>query len=72
MTDPAKDPAEMLRNLFWSPLMALAPNSLTQPINQGWSFGSISITTNNSRAPGVERCRRWWRRCRASCAMRRG
>jgi hypothetical protein len=33
---------------------ALAPQELTQPINQGWTFGNVMVTMQNSRAPGVE------------------
>jgi hypothetical protein len=33
---------------------AFAPQQLWQPINPGWSFGNVSITTLNSSAPEVE------------------
>jgi hypothetical protein len=33
---------------------AFAPEQLWQPINPGWSFGNVSITTTNSSAPEVE------------------
>jgi hypothetical protein len=33
---------------------AYAPQQLWQPINPGWSFGNVSITTLNSSAPEVE------------------
>lgn len=33
---------------------AFAPEQLWQPINPGWSFGNVSITTTNSSAPDVE------------------
>lgn len=33
---------------------AFAPEQLWQPINPGWSFGNVSITTMNSSAPEVE------------------
>lgn len=36
----------------WRP-PGLAPQTLTQPINPGWSF--FSVTTNNSSAPQTER-----------------
>lgn len=32
-----------------------APQSLVQPINPGWSFGNVVVTTNNSSAPDTER-----------------
>ena len=36
--------------------MALAPQSLTQPINTGWTFGNlIQVTEANSSAPDTER-----------------
>jgi hypothetical protein len=36
--------------------MALAPHSLTQPINTGWTFGNlIQVTEANSTAPDTER-----------------
>jgi hypothetical protein len=35
--------------------MALAPQSLTQPINPGWTFGNlIQVTEQNSTAPDTE------------------
>lgn len=35
--------------------MALAPHSLTQPINPGWTFGNlIQVTDRNSSAPDTE------------------
>jgi DNA-directed RNA polymerase subunit H (RpoH/RPB5) len=37
-------------------LPAIAPNTLDQPINQGWTFGNlISVTEQNSSAPDTER-----------------
>ena len=40
----------------WSSLMNLAPQFLSQPINPGWTLGSvINITENNSSAPDTER-----------------
>jgi hypothetical protein len=36
--------------------LALAPHSLTQPINTGWTFGNlIQVTEQNSTAPDTER-----------------
>ncbi|HMC14575.1 MAG TPA: hypothetical protein VKI18_03020 [Albitalea sp.] len=40
----------------WSSWMNLAPQFLNQPINPGWTLGSvINITENNSSAPDTER-----------------
>ena len=40
----------------WASLFNLAPQSLTQPINPGWTLGNvINVTENNSRAPDTER-----------------
>ncbi len=33
---------------------ALAPHKLEQPINQGWTFGNVMITQQNSNAPDIE------------------
>ena len=34
----------------------LAPQTLTQPINPGWSFGNvINVTSSNSSSPDTER-----------------
>lgn len=35
--------------------VSLAPETLTQPINPGWVFGSVNITNRNSGDPEVER-----------------
>ncbi len=38
------------------PLGGMAPQTLTQPINPGWTFGNlISVTEQNSSAPDTER-----------------
>jgi hypothetical protein len=37
------------------PWFGVAPQSLNQPINPGWSFGNITVNSNNSSAPDVER-----------------
>jgi len=38
-----------------SQAMALAPHTLTQPINPGWTFGNlIQVTEQNSSAPDTE------------------
>jgi hypothetical protein len=34
---------------------ALAPQTLTQPINTGWSFGNVIVTPANSTSPDTER-----------------
>jgi hypothetical protein len=34
---------------------AFAPQSLTQPINPGWSFGNVIVTPANSSSPDTER-----------------
>lgn len=38
-----------------APWFGVAPQSLTQPINPGWSFGNVIVNTTNSSAPDVER-----------------
>jgi hypothetical protein len=39
-----------------TPWFGVAPQSLTQPINPGWSFGNvITVNSVNSSAPDVER-----------------
>jgi hypothetical protein len=38
-----------------SPWFGVAPQSLTQPINPGWSFGNVTVNSVNSSAPDVER-----------------
>jgi hypothetical protein len=39
-----------------SPWFGVAPQSLTQPINPGWTFGNvITVNSTNSSAPDVER-----------------
>lgn len=39
-----------------APWFGVAPQSLTQPINPGWSFGNvITVNSVNSTAPDVER-----------------
>ncbi len=49
----SKDPVEVWRKL-WSPWLTMAPQSLTQPINTGWTFGNIMVTGQNSTAPDAE------------------
>ncbi len=41
---------------MWRPWLtgSLAPESLTQPINSGWSFGNITINGQNSKDPQTE------------------
>jgi hypothetical protein len=53
-TPPASTDA--LQKLFpWLAYMpGWAPEQLVQPINQGWTFGNVMITTQNSSAPGIE------------------
>ena len=34
--------------------MALAPRTLTQPINPGWTFGNVIVNEQNSTAPDTE------------------
>ena len=47
------------RGAWWNwplpqwPLAQIAPRELTQPINSGWSF--LSVSYNNSSAPAIER-----------------
>jgi hypothetical protein len=36
------------------PWFGVAPQSLTQPINPGWSFGNVIVNSVNSSAPDVE------------------
>ena len=38
-----------------APWFGVAPQSLTQPINPGWSFGNVIVNSVNSSAPDVER-----------------
>jgi hypothetical protein len=38
-----------------SPGVALAPQSLSQPIQPGWTFGNVIVTENNSGSPDTER-----------------
>ncbi|HTT12933.1 MAG TPA: hypothetical protein VMG60_18830 [Burkholderiaceae bacterium] len=38
-----------------APWFGVAPQSLTQPINPGWSFGNVIVNNENSSAPDVER-----------------
>ena len=56
MADPAPAASDAISTLF--PWLAYLPNwapqHLVQPINQGWSFGNVMVTLENSRAPGVE------------------
>ncbi len=49
----SKSPVDAWRNL-WSPWLSMAPQSLTQPINTGWTFGNIMVTGQNSTAPDAE------------------
>jgi hypothetical protein len=53
-TPPASTDA--LQKLFpWLAYMpSYAPQQLVQPINQGWTFGNVMVTTQNSSAPGIE------------------
>jgi hypothetical protein len=37
------------------PWFGVAPQSLTQPINPGWSFGNVIVNSGNSSAPDIER-----------------
>ena len=47
------DPADWLRS--WSEAMRAVPQSLTQAINPGWSFGpSFTLNSGNSSAPQTE------------------
>ena len=47
------DPADWLRS--WSEAMRSVPQSLTQAINPGWSFGpSFTLNSGNSSAPKTE------------------
>ena len=47
------DPADWLRS--WSETMRSLPQSLTQAINPGWSFGpSFTLNSGNSSAPQTE------------------
>ena len=47
------DPADWLRS--WSEAMRSVPQSLTQAINPGWSFGpSFTLNSGNSSAPQTE------------------
>ena len=47
------DPADWLRS--WSEAMRSLPQSLTQAINPGWSFGpSFTLNSGNSSAPQTE------------------
>src|SRR5688572_24949554 len=39
----------------WRMAAAAAPQTLTQPINPGWSFGNVTITSSNSSSPDTER-----------------
>lgn len=39
----------------WPAWPALAPQSNTQDINSGWSFGNFTVNSFNSSAPDVER-----------------
>ena len=34
--------------------MTFAPNSLSQPINPGWTFGNVIVNESNSTAPQTE------------------
>jgi len=64
-TTSRNDPAATLAASFmwplalarsWSSLLSFAPQSLTQPINPGWTLGNvINVTENNSNAPDTER-----------------
>ena len=40
---------------YWFPWLSLAPQSLFQPINPGWSFGNVIVNEENSSAPDTER-----------------
>jgi hypothetical protein len=59
MTIADSDGTTGARGAWWNwplpqwPLAQIAPEKLTQPINSGWSF--LSITYNNSSAPAIER-----------------
>ena len=49
----SSDPADWLRS--WSEAMRSVPQSLTQAINPGWSFGpSFTLNRGNSSAPQTE------------------
>lgn len=37
-----------------APALAFAPERLWQPINTGWTFGNLTINTDNSSAPQIE------------------
>ena len=59
MTDPApsNQRPDVWRSVFesWrSPWLALSPQHLQQPINTGWTFGNVLLTTQNSTSPDVE------------------
>ena len=55
MTD-ASSPAAAAE--LWSRLMfpwiSMAPRSLAQPINPGWTFGNVVVNAQNSSAPQTE------------------
>src|SRR5262249_36937999 len=38
----------------WPAFASLAPQSLTQPINPGWSFGNVIVNEQNSNSPSTE------------------
>jgi hypothetical protein len=56
MTDTPPASSDALQKLFpWLAYMpSYAPQQLVQPINQGWTFGNVMVTTQNSSAPGIE------------------
>ncbi|WP_372528862.1 hypothetical protein [Piscinibacter sp.] len=54
LSSPFLWPFAAARN--WASLFNLAPQTLTQPINPGWTLGNvINVTENNSSAPDTER-----------------
>ncbi|HJW11681.1 MAG TPA: hypothetical protein VJ598_07840 [Albitalea sp.] len=54
LASPLLWPFAAARN--WASLFNLAPQTLTQPINPGWTLGNvINVTENNSSAPATER-----------------
>jgi hypothetical protein len=55
MTDssPTSGAADLFARL-WLPWASLAPQTLSQPINPGWSFGNVIVNERNSSAPATE------------------
>lgn len=39
---------------LWFPWASFTPQTLSQPINPGWSFGNVIVNEHNSSAPGTE------------------